>query len=243
MMKRFTALVSVCFAVSLSTATAGILRGGDGQKKVDEAVSVLDEFLEDGEECIPPALLREAQGIAIFPGVKKVGLGIGVRKGTGLMSARRENGSWGPPAFFTLKGASMGWQAGAQSMNIVLLLMDPTVLRNFTKRKITAGADASIAAGPKGRAADGNALADLKSDIYSYTMVNGGLFAGVAVKGSSIKYDDKTTRKYYDRKTDADELLLQQSAEVPEGARALLAKLAGYCAEEQLADSSAHPTP
>jgi lipid-binding SYLF domain-containing protein len=158
---------------------------------------VLDSIQSIPLKSIPPALLADAQGIAIIPNVIKGGFVVGGRVGHGLVLSRNPDGSWGGPAFVTLGGASVGLQAGVQSTDIILVFKSRTSLERVLKGKgkVTLGADVAVAAGPVGRQAEAGTDAKLKAEIYSYSRSRG-LFAGVSLEGAAILYDAGANQEY-----------------------------------------------
>ena len=159
------------------------------------AISTFDEFTVIPEESIPPKLLSNAKAIAIIPNVIKAGFFVGGRYGEGVLLVKNKN-RWSDPLFIILKGGSFGWQIGAQSIDIILVFKTKESVENILNRKITLGADASIAAGPVGR--DAGAATDIKlhSQIYSYSRSKG-LFLGLSLAGSIIELDEDATIHFY----------------------------------------------
>jgi lipid-binding SYLF domain-containing protein len=167
-------------------------------QRADNAVRVLSEILAIPEESIPERLLREAEAIAVMPDVVKAGLVFGGRGGKGLMAVRGSDGTWSNPTFITLGGGSFGFQAGVQSADVVLVFRNRRGVDNIVNGKFTLGADASVAAGPVGRAAQASTDGQLKAEIYSYSRARG-LFAGIALDGAVIAIDNRANRRVYGR--------------------------------------------
>jgi lipid-binding SYLF domain-containing protein len=149
------------------------------------------------ESCIPASLLADAQGIAIIPHTIKAGFVIGGRAGHGLILTRDRNGAWSGVTFVDLGGASVGFQAGVESADVVLVFRTRHSLDRILsgKGKLTLGADAAIAAGPIGRQAEAGTDARLRAEIWSYSRSRG-LFAGVALDGAAILYDRRANAEY-----------------------------------------------
>jgi lipid-binding SYLF domain-containing protein len=147
---------------------------------------------------IPPALLRDATGVAIIPDVLKAGFVIGGRFGRGVVLPRMADGSWGNPVFITMAGGSFGWQAGIQSTDIVLVFKTRASLDRILagKSKVTLGGDVAIAAGPVGRQAEAATDGQLRSEIYSYSRSRG-LFAGVSLEGAGLLVDFSANGAFY----------------------------------------------
>jgi len=167
-------------------------------QRADNAVRVLSEILAIPEESLPERLLREAEAIAVMPDVVKAGLVFGGRGGKGLMAVRGSDGTWSNPTFITLGGGSFGFQAGVQSADVVLVFRNRRGVDNIVNGKFTLGADASVAAGPVGRAAQASTDGQLKAEIYSYSRARG-LFAGIALDGAVIAIDNRANRRVYGR--------------------------------------------
>jgi len=166
---------------------------------VQNAQRVLDEFGGLQIESIPPAMLGTAQGVAIFPNMVKGGFILGVNYGRGVLMVRRSDGTWSPPAMVTMGGGSLGFQAGVQAADIVLVFATPRSLEGMLRGdKVTLGADANVALGPIGRSANAGTDARLGAEIYSYARSRG-LFLGVSVNGASIALDSNANAMLYGR--------------------------------------------
>ena len=163
---------------------------------VDAATTVLDEFMHIPTRSIPQSLLRDAEGIAIVPDVVKVGFVVGVRYGRGVVLVRDETGAWKPPVFVTLTGGSIGWQAGVQGTDVILVFKNRKSVVGLTRRKLIIGIDAAAAAGPIGREATAATDGRLKAEVYSYSRSRG-VFAGVSVDGSDLKVDPFANQAFY----------------------------------------------
>ncbi|MBI5640041.1 MAG: lipid-binding SYLF domain-containing protein [Nitrospirae bacterium] len=167
--------------------------------KINEAVEVIEEIMSIPEKGIPPALLDNAQGIAIIPGVIKAGFVVGGRYGTGVVMVRDEGGGWSNPSFISITGGSIGWQVGAQSADIILVFKNRRGITNMMSGKFTLGADAAIAAGPVGRQAEAGTDVQLKAEIYSYSRSRG-LFAGLSIEGAALQIDNDANAAFYGEK-------------------------------------------
>jgi SH3 domain-containing YSC84-like protein 1 len=163
---------------------------------VDSATVVLQEIMAVPANRIPQSLLAGAQGVAIIPGVVKGGLVIGIRHGNGVMVVRADTGNWQAPMFLTLTGGSVGWQAGVQATDVILVFKTKKSVQGMMSGKFTLGADASAAIGPVGREAAAATDLQLKAEIYSYSR-NRGLFAGASLGGTSLTIDTLAAQRYY----------------------------------------------
>jgi lipid-binding SYLF domain-containing protein len=176
--------------------------------RVENSGHVLKEILNIPDN-IPQDLLDKAECIIVLPSVKKAAFGIGGSYGRGVMICRggiSYTGPWGPPALYALEGASIGFQLGGQATDFVLLVMNPAGARSLLKSKVKLGADASAAAGPKGRTAEGATDIVMTAEILSYSR-NKGLFAGVSLEGSTLRSDGSANEKLYGQKLSARDII------------------------------------
>lgn len=177
----------------------GVSAQTDEAERVQEAARVFDEIMHVPEKALPSAILEKAEAVAVFPSTIKGGFGIGGHRGRGILSARnRETGSWSAPAFLTLTGGSFGAQIGAQAIDLVLVVMNRRGLESLMSNEFKIGADASVAAGPVGRAAETSTDAQLRAEILSYSRARG-LFAGISLVGSAIQEDEDANQRFYGR--------------------------------------------
>lgn len=163
---------------------------------VDLATNVLDEIMSVPAKQIPESLLASARGVAIIPSVVKGGFIVGVRHGRGVVMVRDDSGQWHPPLFVSLTGGSVGWQAGIQSTDVVLVFRTRKSIDNLLSGRFTIGVDAAAAAGPVGRQAAAATDATLTAEILSYSRSRG-LFAGVSIDGSVMQLDYSAGGAYY----------------------------------------------
>ena len=176
-------------------------------ERAAEATKVLTEIMNVPETSIPEDLMARAHGIAVIPHVVKGAFGLGGQWGKGLMSQRREDGSWSTPSFIEIGGGSFGLQIGVQASDVVLVFTDETGIKGLLKSKLKLGADASVAAGPVGRKAEVGTDAALRSGIFAYSRSKG-LFAGIALDGSVISIDDSANRRVYGKTATGEQILL-----------------------------------
>lgn len=187
------------FTLAVSLLVAGpVLADPELTSRSEQAVRVLDEVMQMPESALPEALLHEAYAIAIIPDVVKAGLIVGGRHGKGLLSVKTPEGVWSNPSFIKITGGSVGWQAGVQSTDVILVFRSQRGVDTIVNGKFTMGADASVAAGPVGRTAQASTDGQLKAEIYSYSRSRG-LFAGVALDGSVIRIDHDANQTVYGR--------------------------------------------
>src|SRR5579864_9819983 len=178
-----------------STAAA---QRADESKAVDRvraAAEVVDEIMSAPDKGIPMEVMGSAQCVAVVPSMLKGGFIFGGRYGRGVASCRTPKG-WSAPAFFTIKGGSFGFQIGGQAVDLIMLVMNEKGMRNLLSSKFQVGADASAAAGPIGRHAEGSTDWKMRSEVLTYSRARGA-FAGVTLNGAVIKQDDDETRVLY----------------------------------------------
>jgi lipid-binding SYLF domain-containing protein len=186
-------LPALLLAAEITAAEAGSRQ----IREVEDVIEIIHEFTKIPENRIPPSLLRNAQAIAVIPGVIKIGFVFAGNYGRGVLSIRDKYGYWTNPAFITLVGGSIGWQIGAQSSDIILVFKTMKSINDITAGKFTLGADASVAVGPVGRQAGAGTDFELKSEIYSYSRTRG-LFAGISAQGAAIEMDYESIADFYD---------------------------------------------
>jgi lipid-binding SYLF domain-containing protein len=183
--------VTVCLALLVASAAAS-----DPDQTLRSADDILHEIMVIPAWQIPEALLSEAQGVAIIPDVIKIGFVAGIRRGHGVVMVRDANGQWTLPQFITLTGGSVGWQAGVQGTDVVLVFLTKKSVEGLLRGKFTVGADAAVAAGPVGRNAAAATDVRLKAEILSYSRSRG-LFVGLALDGSAIEIDPESQMAYF----------------------------------------------
>ncbi|HEY2841321.1 MAG TPA: YSC84-related protein [Pirellulales bacterium] len=161
------------------------------------ATAVLQSFTNFKAQSIPQSMLADAQAIAIIPNVVKGGFVIAGRFGRGVVMVKNPDGVWRAPIFVTFTGGSVGWQAGLQSTDIVLVFKNRKGIETMLSgREFTLGADASVAAGPVGRQTSAGTDVKLNAEVYSYSAARG-LFLGVALDGSVLKVDNRADAVFY----------------------------------------------
>jgi len=197
----------------------------DQVKKVEDAIRVLEEMMKESDKSIPESLIRDCAGIAIIPDVIRAGLVIGGRHGRGVVLVRT-SGGWSDPAFIEITGGSIGWQAGVQSADIVLVFRTSKGIENISGGKFTLGADAGIAAGPLGRSAEASTDSELKAEILSYSRSRG-LYAGLTLQGTSIQEDRKANRDFYGAEISPKDIFAGKAPSAPAAAEKLKGALAG----------------
>jgi SH3 domain-containing YSC84-like protein 1 len=217
----------VCFLVAiLATAAACAADDEREEDRVKDAGDVLKEILNIPDD-IPQDLLDKAECVIVLPSVKKAAFGVGASYGRGVMICRggeHYKEKWGAPALYALEGASIGFQIGGQATDFVLLVMNPKGAESLLYSKVKLGADASAAAGPKGRTAEGATDIVMEAEILSYSR-NKGLFAGVSLEGSTLRSDGGANEKLYGKKLTAKEIIREGKVAIPPSANELVSLL------------------
>jgi lipid-binding SYLF domain-containing protein len=189
----------------MATTAFGQLSKSDIEK-LNEAATVLTEIRNAPDSGIPDSIWAKAHCVAVIPDLKKAGFIVGGEHGSGVMSCRHAN-TWGPPVFMELTKGSAGFQAGVSSTDLVLLVMNESGADKLLRNKVTLGADASIAAGPVGRAASAATDAQLSAEILSYSRSKG-LFAGINLSGGSFNPDNSKNERAYGPNASARDIAL-----------------------------------
>jgi lipid-binding SYLF domain-containing protein len=216
-----------CLAGLATGFVADADAGAREEGRLLTATEVLEEVQAMPDQRIPDTLLSRAYGIAVIPDVTKVAFIFGGRHGNGVLVVRDKlNSPWSNPAFISLTGGSWGFQAGAQSSDIVLVFTTKAGIEGIAGGKITLGADASVATGPVGR--QGSAATDIgfNAEIYSYARTRG-LFGGIALDGSVIAIDKSADASVYGKSgVSATEIFSGQAPSPPATAQRFLERLA-----------------
>ena len=221
-------LLRLTLIVCLTSFTFAADEPGKETKAADRsqaAAEVLNEIQGAPDKGIPQEVLGSAECVAVVPSMLKGGFIVGAKYGRGLASCRTQKG-WSAPAFFVVTGGSFGFQIGGQAVDLVMLIMNKEGMRHLLSSEFALGADASVAAGPVGRHAEGNTDWKMRSEVLTYSRARG-LFAGVSLNGAVIKQDKDTTREFYGRMVPF-RTLLTGEIEPPAGANAFLTSLAQW---------------
>ena len=172
------------------------LYANDLNALIIQATRTLDNFMVLPEEQIPPRLLSRAQAVVIVPNMIRGGFIAGARYGKGLLFVKTRD-NWSDPLFIKMYGASLGWQIGLESIEVVLVFLQKvTALKILQNGALTLAADASLAVGPIGRASMVGAASRLKAQIYSYSR-SSGIFVGIALAGTKLQIDFVSNQKFY----------------------------------------------
>jgi len=220
---RRIAMFFLSLCLSAPAFAAGDAREED---RVKDAGEVMKEILNIPDD-IPQDLLDKAECVVVLPSVKKGAFGVGASYGRGVMVCRggeHFTAPWGAPALYALEGVSIGFQLGGQATDFGLLVMNPKGARSLLSSKVKLGADASAAAGPKGRTAESATDVVMNAEILSYSR-NKGLFAGISLEGSTLRSDGSANEKLYGKRLTAKEIIAEHRVGVPTCARQLVSLL------------------
>src|SRR6202451_3526904 len=227
MKKPLTCLISILLVVlPILSSSVSAAEPEKDEDRLRNSGTVLKEIL-DVPDDIPHDVLDKADCVVVFPSVLKAAfIGAG-SYGRGAMSCRRGEdfrGSWGAPTMMALEGGSFGLQIGGEATDFVLLVMDERGGSGILASKVKLGADASVAAGPVGRAASAETDATLRADILSYSRARGA-FVGVSLEGSTIRPDNGANRKIYGEEIPARQIVLTRKVAIPPAARMMISTL------------------
>jgi lipid-binding SYLF domain-containing protein len=224
-MKKFFLLTLVVSLCSFSFAADDETKDTKAADRVQAAADVLNEIQGAPDKGIPQEVLGSAECVAVVPSMLKGGFIVGAKYGRGLASCRTPKG-WSAPAFFVVTGGSFGFQIGGQAVDLVMLIMNKGGMKHLLSSEFALGADASVAAGPVGRHAEGNTDWKMRAEVLTYSRARG-LFAGVTLNGASIKQDKDSTREFYGRMVPFRTSLVGE-IDPPAGANAFLTTLAKW---------------
>ena len=213
-------LISSCIVFTLFLVSGAWADVSKQRKILRTSQLVLEEIQKSPDQQIPMNLVSKAKAIIVFPTMLKAGFFVGARYGKGIASVRaEETGEWGPPAFLFTTGGSFGFQFGAQTIDLILLVMSQRGLEGLLNEQLTLGGDIAISAGPVGRHAEASADVFMQGEIYSYSRSKG-LFGGVSLKGTIITSDSDANLTYYGHPYTSKEILLtKQVRKVPESGK------------------------
>ena len=218
-----THLAAVLAATLLTSAFTATQSDDEKASRIQNAATVVREIL-GMPETIPKDLLDRAECVIVFPSVKKVAVGVGGSYGRGLISCRtgdRFDGQWSAPALFALEGASIGFQLGGQATDYLMLVMNESGANSVLGSKVKLGADASAAAGPKGRTTGAATDIVMRAEILTYSRARG-LFAGVSLEGSTLRSDGDANEAVYGKKLTARQIVREGAVPVPASAQGLI---------------------
>jgi lipid-binding SYLF domain-containing protein len=228
-MKKVFVSVGMAFLMVIPSA---VFAAGDSKddvkevERVENAGKVISEILNVPEN-VPQDLLDKAYCVIVLPSVLKAAFVIGGSYGRGVMTCRRGanfEGLWGPPTMMALEGGSFGLQIGGEATDFVLLLMNDRAAKGVLTSKVKLGADASAAAGPKGRDTAAATDATMRAEILSYSRARGA-FAGISLEGSTLRPDNDANKRLYGKEIKAEDIVLKDEVKAPPSASLLLKTL------------------
>lgn len=217
----------LAIAASVIMATSAFAAGKANERLADSA-AVFSEIMQTPDKGIPQDLLAKAQCVVIIPGLKKAAFVVGAEYGRGFAECRKPDGmGWGAPAAVRMEGGSVGFQLGGSDTDMVLLVMSRRGMEKLTEDKFTLGADAAAAAGPVGRNATAATDAELHAEILAWSRARG-LFAGISVKGATLRPSQDWNEQLYGKKMSNREILMSGNVQRPAEAEPLIHELDRY---------------
>jgi lipid-binding SYLF domain-containing protein len=223
LMYKITAIAGGILALGSMTFASSVK---DEHDRLENSGKVMHEILNVPDD-IPQDLLDKARCVVVMPSVLKAAFVVGGSYGRGTMVCRTGKdftGPWGAPAMYALEGASVGFQIGGEATDFVFLLMNDRAASSLLHSKVKLGADASAAAGPKGRSAEADSDAYMRAEILSYSRARG-VFAGISLEGSTLRPDEDANRKLYGNDASAAHIVRESDSAAPRSAHDLLAAL------------------
>lgn len=217
----------LCTALALALVTPVMLANDKKEQDRLENCGLVIQEIMDIPDDIPQDLIDKADCIIVYPSVLKGAFIFGGSYGRGAMTCRsgeRFNGPWSAPTMMALEGGSFGFQIGGQATDFVLLVMNERGAKAILSSKVKLGADASAAAGPKGRSAEASTDVTMRAEILSYSRARG-LFAGVSLSGSTVRPDNRANEKLYNKSVSAGDIIFQGVVPVPTGAQKMISYL------------------
>lgn len=223
-------LLAVILAVSFSSFTwaADEPKESKAMDRVQASADVLNEIQSAPDSGIPQDILGHAECVAVVPSMLKGGFIVAGKYGRGVASCRTAKG-WSAPAFFMVTGGSFGFQIGGQAVDLVMLVMNSDGMQHLLSSQFALGADASVAAGPVGRHAEGNTDWKMRAQVLTYSRARGA-FAGVSLNGAVMKQDKDSTREFYTHMVTT-KAALTGEVEPPAAAHPFLSSLAKWAQE------------
>jgi SH3 domain-containing YSC84-like protein 1 len=194
-MKKLVLLTLFLSLCSFTFAADDQVKDSKASDRVQAAADVLNQIESAPDSGIPRGILSKAECVAVVPSMLNGGFIVGAKYGRGLASCRTPKG-WSAPAFFMTTGGSVGFQIGGQAVDLVMLIMNDDGMQHLLSSQFALGADASVAAGPVGRDAQGNTDWKMRAQVLTYSRARG-IFAGVSLNGAVVKQDKDSTREFY----------------------------------------------
>ena len=220
--RNFT-LAGLALAATLSSLPARADDASDAKGIVDKATATVNAFAADKDFVVLPGLLKKAKGVLVYPLIVEGGFIIGGSGGTGVLLVRDEKtGNFSAPAFYSMGGVSLGFLAGGQAAETILVVNTQKALDSLLSTKVKLGGDASVAAGPKGAGAN----ATFTEDFISYSKSKGA-YANMSLNGQVVGIRDSLNNAYYGKTVSPVDILVKNSVSNA-GAAPLQAALKSY---------------
>ena len=228
-LKGCVLMIAVALAgMCVPRATADEKDTSEEVHRLDAAANVLNEIMGTPDKGIPQEIMESARCVAVVPSMLKGGFVVGANYGKGVATCRTPTG-WSAPAPFRIAGGSVGFQIGGEAIDVIMIVMNDKGMKNLLNSKFKLGADASVAAGPVGRHAEGDTDWKMRAEVLSYSRARG-VFAGVALNGAAITQDTDETRALYGENASFNQILTG-SIPPPAGSNNFLATVKKYSAE------------
>jgi lipid-binding SYLF domain-containing protein len=219
-------MMGALLAVPCAFARGGDENAKDETKRLENAGTVMEEILNVPDD-IPQDLLDKARCVVVLPSVLKAAFIVGGSYGRGTMVCRTGEhfrGPWGAPAMYALEGGSVGLQLGGEATDFVILVMNDRGMDSLLHSKVKLGADATVAAGPKGRTASADTDAYMRSEMLSYSRARG-VFAGISLEGSTLRPDEDANRRLYGKEASAAKIIRESKSDTPVSGQKLVHRL------------------
>ena len=211
--------------------TSVLAADNEPAKRLGDAAVVFSEVMDAPDNGIPLDLFEKAHCIVIVPDLKTAAFGVGGKYGKGYLSCRRKGSGWSAPGTVRIEGGSVGFQIGASSTDLIMLVMSERGADKLLASKFTLGAEGSVAAGPVGRTVTAQTDAQMRADILSWSRSQG-LFAGLALEGATLRQDLDDNATLYGKKLE-NRAIVTKGVHPPKAADKLLALLDRYSAKER----------
>jgi len=218
-MTRRPVTITLC---CLLGATLAAQENNAKQGRLENCKQAIEDIFNVPDN-VPQEIIDKAECIVVIPSMMKVAFGVGGSYGKGAMVCRsgsQHDGPWGAPAMYAIEGGSFGLQLGAEATDVVLMVMNPRGVNALLSTKVKLGAEASAAAGPKGRHVEASTDASMRAEILSYSRSRG-LFAGVSLEGTSLRPDEDANEDVYGKRISAREIIAEHRVEMTPAGKAL----------------------
>jgi SH3 domain-containing YSC84-like protein 1 len=217
---------TIVLGTALCFSSLGLFAAESAPERLQDSARILHEIMAAPDKGIPQDLLNKAYCVVVVPGLKKGAFIVGAEYGKGDVICRRHGDGWGAPGAVIVEGGSVGFQIGGSDTDVIMLVMNEHGMQQLDKDKFTLGGDASVAAGPVGRTATADTDAFMSAEILSWSRTKG-VFAGIALKGASLRPDKKDNAALYGSPLTNKDILLTSMAPPP-AAQPLIHELNRY---------------